>query len=153
MILQTIAGNLTVGEACDRLGIGEAMFHRLRAGVLQAGLAHLEPRPLGRPSQQMSPEQKQVADMESRLDDLQAELQLAGVREEIAHVLPHLVTHDAARKKTTPVRSRRRRRRRNRRHERLTASNPMNAEATMNTTSTIDNLDAIAHDIASCGVS
>jgi hypothetical protein len=115
VILQTIAGNLTVGEACDRLGIGEAMFHRLRAGVLQAGLAHLEPRPLGRPSQQASPEQEQVADMERRLDDLQAELQLAGVREEIAHVLPHVVTHAAARKKTTPVRSRRRRRRRSHR--------------------------------------
>jgi len=115
VILQTIAGNLKVSEACDRLGIGEAMFHRLRAGVLQAGLSHLEPRPLGRPSQQASPEQEQVTDMERRLDDLQAELQLAGVREEIAHVLPHVATHDAARKKTTPVRSRSRRRRRSRR--------------------------------------
>jgi hypothetical protein len=115
VILQTIAGTLTVGEACDRLGFGEAMFHRLRAGVLQAGRAHLEPRPPGRPSQQASPEQKQMADMERRMDDLHAELELAGVREEIAHVLPHVVTHDAARKKATPVRSRRRRRRRRRR--------------------------------------
>ena len=115
VILQTIAGNLTVGEGCDRLGIGEAMFHRLRAGVLQAGMAHLEPRPLGRPSQPTSPEQKQMADMERRIDDLHAELELAGVREEIAHVLPHVVTHDAAGKKTTPVRSRRKRRRRSHR--------------------------------------
>jgi hypothetical protein len=112
VILQTIAGNLRVAEACDRLGIREAMFHRLRAGVLQAGLAHLEPRPLGRPSQQVSSEQEQMADLERRLGDLNAELQLAGVREEIAHVLPHVVIHDAARKKTKPSRSRRKRSRR-----------------------------------------
>ncbi len=145
VILETVAGNLTVGEACGRLGIHEAMFHRLRAGVLQAGLAHLEPRPLGRPSHPTSPDQEQVADMERRLDDLQAELQLAGVREEIAHVLPHVVTHDAARKKTTPVRSRRRRRRREPpATECFTVTNTINAEAAMNTTQMIDHLDAIA---------
>ena len=122
VILETVAGHLTVGEACGRLGIHEAMFHRLRAGVLQAGLAHLEPRPLGRPSHPTSPEQEQVADMECRLDDLQAELELAGVREEIAHVLPHVVTHEAAGKKTTPVRSRRKRLRRS--HRQPNTSHP-----------------------------
>jgi hypothetical protein len=112
VILQTIADTLTIKEACDRLGIEEAMFHRLRVGVLQAGITHLEPRPLGRPPQQASSEQEQMADLERRLGDLHAELQLAGVREEIAHVLPHVVIPDAARKKTPPPRSRRRRSRR-----------------------------------------
>ena len=46
VILETIAGRMKVTEACARLEIGEAMFHRLRTEVLQAGLARLEPRPL-----------------------------------------------------------------------------------------------------------
>ncbi len=107
VILQTIAGTLTIGEACDRLGIHEAMFHRLRAGVLQAGIAHLEPRPLGRPPAGAFPHQEELSAMQQRLHDLESELHLAEVREEIAQVLPHVVGHDAARKKTTPVRSRR----------------------------------------------
>jgi len=110
VILQTIAGTLTIKEACDRLGIEEAMFHRLRVGVLQAGITHLEPRPLGRPPQLSSPEHERLMDMERRLEDLDRELQLTGVREEIAHILPHVVTRDAAGKKTRPAQSRQRRR-------------------------------------------
>ena len=92
VILQTIAGTLTIKEACDRLGIEEAMFHRLRVGVLQAGISHLEPRLLGRPPQPSSPERERLTDMERRLKNLDRELQLAAVREEIAHVLPHVIT-------------------------------------------------------------
>jgi len=115
VILQTIAGNLTVGEACDRLGIGEAMFHRLRAGVLQAGLSHLEPRPLGRPRQAVSPDHEELSDMQHRLSDLEAELHLAEVRGEIAQVLPHVSTREPQGKKAAPVRFRRKRQRRNNR--------------------------------------
>ena len=115
VILQTIAGTLMVGEACDQLGIGEAMFHRLRAGVLQAGLAHLEPRPLGRPPRGVSPEQEELSDMQRRLNDLESELHLAEVRGQIAQVLPHVMTREPQPKKESPVRSRRRRHRRRRR--------------------------------------
>lgn len=115
VILQTIAGTLTVGEACDQLGIGEAMFHRLRAGVLEAGLTSLEPRPLGRPPRIVSSEQEQLTEMQHRLDDLQSELQVAEVREEIARVLPHVTKREPERKKASPVRSRQQRPSRNRR--------------------------------------
>ena len=115
VILQTIAGTLTVGEACDRLGIHEAMFHRLRAGVLQAGITHLEPRPLGRPPRGVSPEQKELSDTQRRLRDLESELRLAEVRGEIAQVLPHVMAREPQQKKELPVRSRRRRHRRSRR--------------------------------------
>jgi Helix-turn-helix domain len=117
VILQTIAGTRTVGEACDRLGIGEAMFHRLRAGVLQAGLASLEPRPLGRPPRIVSPEQERLLEMQHHLDDLQSELQVAEVREEIARVLPGVMKREPEGKKAAPVRSRQLRRRRNRRQQ------------------------------------
>jgi transposase len=114
VILQTIAGTLTVSEACDRLGIGEAMFHRLRAGVLEAGIAHLEPRPMGRPPAGVSPHQEELSAMQERLKEFESELHLAHVRQEIAQILPHVVDHDAAGKKTTAVQPRRRRCRRQR---------------------------------------
>jgi transposase len=116
VILQTIAGTLTVGEACDRLGIGEAMFHRLRAGVLQAGLTSLEPRPLGRPPRIVSTEHEHMTEMQQRLDDLQSELHVAEVRQEIARVLPYVMKREPERKKAAPVRSRQLRRR-NRRQQ------------------------------------
>jgi hypothetical protein len=105
VILQTIAGALTIGEACDRLGIGEAMFHRLRAGVLEAGLTSLEPRPLGRPPRIVSPDQERMTEMQDRLDDLQSELHVAEVREEIARVLPYVMKREPERKKAAPARS------------------------------------------------
>jgi hypothetical protein len=91
VILETIAGKLTINQACDRLGISEARFHQLRTGVLQAGLAQLEPRPLGRPAQHQSPEAETIADLEQQVDDLNAELKTADVRLEIAQVMPHLI--------------------------------------------------------------
>jgi hypothetical protein len=54
IILETIAEKCTISDACDRLGISEAMFFRLRMLVLQESLSRLEPRPAGRPSQNPS---------------------------------------------------------------------------------------------------
>jgi hypothetical protein len=91
VILETIAGQLKVSEACARLGIGEAMFHRLRTEVLQAGLSRLEPRPLGRPPRPAVPEALRVAELEHDLQDLQLELKTTRVQLEIAQTLPHLL--------------------------------------------------------------
>lgn len=107
VILETLAGKLTIREACDCLGIHEAMFHKLRAGVLQVGLTHLEPRPLGRPPRTVSPEPEEVAALQERLEDLESELHLGKVREEIAHVLPHVVAPGATGKKTKSIHSER----------------------------------------------
>ena len=52
VILETIAGRLTIDQACQRLGVQEARFHRLRTEVLEASLARLEPRSAGRPPRQ-----------------------------------------------------------------------------------------------------
>jgi hypothetical protein len=100
VILETIAGRLTIEQACQRLGIGEAMFHRLRTEVLEAGLARLEPRPMGRPRQPTTPEQRRSADLEQQLAQLESELKLAAVREEITRVMPHLSRGDPPLKKT-----------------------------------------------------
>lgn len=100
VILETIAGRMKVTEACARLEIGEAMFHRLRTEVLQAGLARLEPRPLGRPPRPTVPEALRVVELEHDLKDLELELKTTRVQLEIAQTLPHLLTSSSPEKNT-----------------------------------------------------
>jgi hypothetical protein len=50
VILRTTAGELTVEEACARLGIGESRFHEIRQAALQAALLALEVGPPGAPA-------------------------------------------------------------------------------------------------------
>ena len=92
-ILETLAGKLTVPEACARLGIGEARFHALRNAWLQESLESLEPRRLGRP-----PHAVETSELLPRLQTLETEnatlrqqLTAAEVRRELAEILPHVV--------------------------------------------------------------
>lgn len=101
VILGTIAGRKSIGEACDELGIGEAMFFRLRTEVLEAGLARLEPRPMGRPRREPSADEEQVAAMASRIAELEKRLLVSQVREQVAQVLPRSDVADMDLKKTT----------------------------------------------------
>jgi len=101
VILETIVGRLTIDQACQRLGISPAMFYRLRTEVLEAGLARLEPRPMGRPPQQVTAEDAKRVALEHRVEELQSELKIAVVREEIARVMPHLADGSSGIKKTT----------------------------------------------------
>ncbi len=100
VILETVAGELTIREACDRLGIEEAMFFRLRMQALQAGLSRLEPRPSGRPPQSHSPESERIVELEYELQDKEWEQKATEVRLEIAQAMPRLA-QDEASKKTT----------------------------------------------------
>jgi len=88
-----------VRAAQRSLGIKPAMFYRLRTEVLEAGLARLEPRPIGRPPRSTTAEERKCEGLQLEVEELQDELQLARVREEIAHVMPHLVRKDGAKKK------------------------------------------------------
>jgi hypothetical protein len=126
IILETLAGKLTIPDACEELGIQETMFHRLRAEVLQTALDRLEPRPRGRPPRVVSPEDQRVVDLQAENRQLQIELRAAEIRRELAEHLPRLAkpTADHARmvpalKKTThsntPTRATRRRRKKRRR--------------------------------------
>lgn len=106
MILETIAGRLTVPEACQRLEIGESRFHQLRNQTLQATLKALEPRPLGRPAKRTSPEQAEVDELQAELRRLQGELELAQVQLSLARIHPGLIggqsaADDLAEKKNT----------------------------------------------------
>ena len=90
-ILQTLQGQMTVAEACGVLGIGESRFHALRNQWLQESVELLEPRPLGRPAQVVSPEQEEVARLEVENRDLRQQRHVAEVREELARVMPRVL--------------------------------------------------------------
>ncbi|MCO6444777.1 MAG: helix-turn-helix domain-containing protein [Anaerolineae bacterium] len=111
VILETLAGQLTIAQACARLGINEAMFHRLRSEVLAAGLAQLEPKPLGRPPRIPTAEQQQCEALQRRVAELETELKIATTREEIALVLAPRSEPASPLKKTTNIQSRKHRRR------------------------------------------
>ena len=91
VMLETVAGTRSIPEACQTLGIGESMFHRLRAEVLQTALDRLEPRPLGRPRRGNTAETQQVNALEQEVEELRTELQTSQVREELAQILPAIV--------------------------------------------------------------
>jgi hypothetical protein len=84
LILQTLTGAVTIPQACEQLGIGEAAFHKLRARTLQEMVEGLEPRQVGRPAALVSPEQQQIEDLTAQIGQLQIQLQAARVREELA---------------------------------------------------------------------
>ena len=92
VVLQTLMGETTIPEACTKLGIGEAMFHRIRDQVLRAGLDALEPKPMGRPRTATSASSSVVAALEQENQDLKIELHAAEVRAEIAQSMPHVLS-------------------------------------------------------------
>src|SRR3954447_22787467 len=74
LILATIAGQVSVVSASERLGISEAMFYKLRARVLQSCLEDLEHKPLGRPPQVPSAEEIRSQELETQVVELEREL-------------------------------------------------------------------------------
>ncbi len=86
VILQTVAGQLSVHEASARLGITPQRFHMLREQALQAALAALAPRRTGRPAKTPAPEPIDALQQEN--ERLRRELAASQLREEIALVLP-----------------------------------------------------------------
>jgi hypothetical protein len=111
VVLEVIAGNCRVVDACKKLNLSEARFHQLKTEALAGAIAALEPGQAGRPARVLTPAEEQVRVLEHKLQEQAVELHAAQVREEIALVLPK-VRHEpeGAEKKTPPPdRSRRRR--------------------------------------------
>jgi hypothetical protein len=93
LILQTLAGQITVVQACRLLGISEAMFYKLRNRVLQVCLEDLEPKPLGRPARQAKQDQQRSAELAEEVATLERELAAQAVRLELAQTLPQVVRY------------------------------------------------------------
>jgi hypothetical protein len=84
VILGTIAGTLRVHEACTQLGICEQRFETLRATAIRAAIAALEARPIGRPPKVLSEAHAEIARLQERIAELDAQVQVARVQAELA---------------------------------------------------------------------
>jgi hypothetical protein len=102
-ILGTMSGDMTIPQASATLGICPARFHALRHGCLESSVKALEPGRMGRPPKTPeSVDAEELARLRAENESLRHELQVAGVRQEIAAVLPQVVATSAeSLKKTT----------------------------------------------------
>jgi hypothetical protein len=99
VLLETLTGTCRVLEACERLGLKEARFDQIRIEILQVALNAAERRPAGRPAHAPSPVEIDNEQLRARIAQLEAELQAALIRAELAVALP--LVGASAEKKTT----------------------------------------------------
>jgi hypothetical protein len=104
IILQTLAGTMTVQEACAVLGIGRAAFNKLRQQFLFRATGLLEPRPRGRQRQEPTAAEIELARLKHEVAQLQLNLKAMQVREEIALVMPHLLQRGQAKARVKKTR-------------------------------------------------
>jgi hypothetical protein len=91
LILQTIAGQLSVVDACQQLSMSEARFHELRQHWIQDACAALEPKPLGRPKEMTFEEEVELLRLHRENQKLKMHLHAAQIREELAIAIPHVL--------------------------------------------------------------
>ena len=87
-VLRTITGDLSVNEALETLGIQRPHFAKLRLKALQGAVDALEP---GRPGRKPNPDaetDQRVAELSSRVAQLERELELERARADLAPILP-----------------------------------------------------------------
>jgi hypothetical protein len=103
VILQTLAGIMTVQEACSVLGVKRSGFHKLRQQFLVRAAGLLEPRPRGHRRAEPTQAEVELASLKQEVVQLKLDLKAQQIREEIALVMPHLLKtkRGAARKKTS----------------------------------------------------
>ena len=89
VILDQVAGTLSVEQACVAIGVKESAFFELRASALQAAASGLEPGRAGRPTKTNDIDDR-VAALEDEMTMARIELQAARIREEIAVTMPDL---------------------------------------------------------------
>ena len=114
-VLETIAGGMTVQEACERLGVGQTAFYKMRAKALGAALASLEPKALGRPPRRVDEKDRRIAELGSEIDRLKKAVATSQVKEELALAMPFLAENQAWREQFEEPRGEKGRRRRRRR--------------------------------------
>jgi hypothetical protein len=88
ILLGTIAGRLTIAEACAALGVRRSRLHQLRWRVLEAGFAALGPRRLGRP--RLPEPSREVKQLEARIRELELALQTTVLHSRMVLTMPHL---------------------------------------------------------------
>jgi len=102
LILDSLAGKISVEDACRRLDISEARFHEMRNEVLQAALHRLEPGPMGRPPAPAEAEGSEVVSLREEVSHLKKALVASQLREELAIAMPAHFNPKKAELKKTP---------------------------------------------------
>jgi transposase-like protein len=90
VIFQTLAGDLTVKQACQALGIRRSAFNKLRSGFIENAVGILEPGTPGRKKKIISAEQVENQRLREENERLKIELEAQRLREEIGILMPHL---------------------------------------------------------------
>jgi len=88
--LETIAGEKSIAEACEELGVTPALVHQLRARALQAALGELEPKPLGRPRKEVEGEGEELKALRAENEELKRKLRDQEVKAELHAAMPYL---------------------------------------------------------------
>ena len=89
ILLDMLAGRVSVAQACATLGVSESRLHELRRQALTGALGALMPRPAGRPVRAESATEREK-ELEARIEELEVDLQAALVRTELALAMPEL---------------------------------------------------------------
>lgn len=89
VLLDTLAGRVSVAQACEELGVSESRLHELRRQALEGALGALMPKPAGRPATAQTPPAREK-ELEGRIQELEVDLQAALVRTELALAMPEL---------------------------------------------------------------
>ena len=92
VILETIAEQKSVKEACEELGIERVHFHELRKKALQAGIAALTPKRPGRKRKVKTKEELRIAELEAEKARLEREVSTQHLKEAIHVALSRLET-------------------------------------------------------------
>src|SRR6202171_903759 len=66
-VLQTLAGDLRLQDACQELGICEQRFHQLRQETLHAAVTAMEAGAPGRPAHTPSPAEERIRALEAQV--------------------------------------------------------------------------------------
>ncbi len=84
LVLKTCSREQQVQEAAAVLGVTPQRFHEIRKDILEAAIAAVEPKPVGRPAQPPSdPNLARIAELEQRVRDLTVEREVGYLREEL----------------------------------------------------------------------
>jgi hypothetical protein len=93
VILQTLAGALTIEEACQVLGVNRSRFHDLRHEFLDRAAGLLEPRQPGPKPNRPTEAQLEIERLQREIVQLKLDLKATQIREEIALVMPQLLVN------------------------------------------------------------
>lgn len=90
-IVLTLTGDVTVVDACERLGIRSSRFHVIRTRALQAAVEDLEPHRAGRPHGEVHASSERVRALEVHVQETEKELRHERARSAIALVAARVV--------------------------------------------------------------